>query len=450
MKKIFLFFLCLILWVDAFVQSDKADSTRSIISYGLDIGAGVYYQFSTFGNTALNTVRLSDILPRRASEPEVRDIWRLDEDAVTDVPFFHGSYFFRLGGQFRIGDDLQITAAINAEQRGFSDGVFSRRTRNFYPYFNASYAKTKGKFSYLFQAGDFWNFKLYEGLTYYNLETQSWVLKFKYDKFYFKHVGVGDLLIGIGLGIDDLYDYSVGAEDLYLGADSSMILDVRLGYSNNRGSIGGGFWNFSGGVDIKDRHRAYTQVSTNRNGQVAFLVGTSTEWESWDRLEVNSTLEFRSYSAGFNQGFTHTVYYRNPSERSTFVNSTSTVFVPLDYYERGFNQWAIFTEYQDLNVSGLHLHAIAKYHFWDRSFIKLLADFNWLTTAEESILYPLFSFGFGTEVMESTEISLEINNRVINLDKNFPSLYSSNTPYYNLRLFRPFKYLKENDRRHRR
>jgi hypothetical protein len=427
-------------------QQYKTDTVGSKVHYELDLGAGTYYQFTTFGNTAFNPVKTSQLLPRRGNNPDVQNIWGLRNNLVSDNPFFHGSYFFKFGAKFKIGEKLRITSSINAEQRGFSDGVFSRQTRNFYPYFNAVYSNKKGKFSYLIQVGDFWNFKLYEGLTFNNLETQSWVFKLKYGNFFIKHVGIGDLLIGIGLGIDDLYDYSSGFENVVLNQDSTMILDLKLGYSLNRGSLGGGFWNFSTNIYFHERYSIYSQLSINNNANTAFLVGVNSELNLWDRVAIKSSIEYRYYSSGFNLGYKNTVFYRNPEEAASFTNSSNNVFIPLDYYERNFNQWAIFTEYQNLNVSGLNLQSNIKYNFTNNAFCNLGIDFNWLNTEDENILYPFYKFGLGVEPIKSTEFSLEITNKVLNLDKDFPTFYSSNTPYLMLRLYKPFKFIKENDR----
>jgi len=449
MKKVLLILTIILSVSIAKGQHYENDSIGTKIKYELDLGAGVYYQFSTFGNTAFNSVRTSLLLPRRASNPVVQDNWGLGNNFVSDNPLFHGSYFFKFGGQFMISEKLKITGSINAEQRGFSDGVFSNQTRNFYPYFNATYSNKKGKFSYLIQIGDFWDLRLYEGLTFNNLETQSWVFKLKYGNFFVKHVGIADLLIGIGLGIDDLYDYSSGVEKLPLNQDGTILLDFKAGHSNNRRSLGRGFWNFSTKINYLNNYSFYSQLSINNSANTAFLVGVNSELNLWDRVTIKSSIEYRNYSSGFNLGYKNTVFYRNPQEPASFTNSSNNVFIPLDYYERDFNQWAVFTEYQNLNINGLNLQSNIKYHFTETTFCNLVLDFNWLSTEEENILYPFFKFGFGVTPIKSTEFSLEITNRVLNLDKDFPSFYSSNIAYFILRLHKPFKFTKENDRQHR-
>lgn len=106
-------------------------------------------------------------------------------------------------------------------------------------------------------------------------------VKIKVWQFFIKHIGIGDLLIGIGLGIDDLYDYSGGLEDLSLNQDSTIFLDFKLGYSSNRRSLGGGFWNFSTKLNYNNNHSFYSQVSLNNTGNAAFLVGVNTELSLW-------------------------------------------------------------------------------------------------------------------------------------------------------------------------
>lgn len=448
MKNLLTLLFCLAI-IHLHAQENNQDSSIVKLNYDLDIAAGTYYQFSTFGSTSRNEARIPELLPRRINDLELRRRWDLDDELVSDIPSFHGSYFFKLGGQFQIGENLKITSSINAEQRGFSDGVVSRRTRNFYPYFNAAFSKQKGKFSYLIQAGDFWNLRLYEGLTFDNLETQSWIFKFMYGNFFFKHVGIGDLLIGIGLGIDDLYNYSTGFENLQLSSDKNMYLDFELGYSNNRGSLGGGFWNFSAQLDMHDKLSFYSQLSIDKESHSAFLIGLDNRLNFWNKFEMVSSIEFRSYSAGFNQGYRSTVYYRDPEGFADFTNSTHNAFIPLDFYERPFNQWAVFTEYQDLSVTGINIQSDMRYDVTDNFFLKAVLDFNWVFTESENFLYPFYRIGLGSRPIKSTEISLELTNRVLNLDKDYPTLYASQTAYFLLRLYKPLRFTRENDSLHR-
>lgn len=428
-------------------QETSTNSDSSKYQYQLDIGAGTYYQFSTFGNTTFNSAKISKLLPRRINDPSVRNVWNLDNDLISDNPLFHGSYFFKLGARFKFGKSLTVTGSINAEQRGFSDGVFSRRTRNFYPYFNAKYSNQLGKFSYLFQVGDFRNFKIYEGLTFYNLETQSWIFKLKYGKFFVKHIGVGDLLVGIGLGIDDVYDYSFGFENLVLNQDSTLILNLTSGYSNNRGSFGGGFWNFSNNLNFENKYSFYSQVSRNRQSNIAFLLGIKIKSNFLDKVDFQTSLEYRNYSSGFNLGYVNTVYYRNPTEGAGFTNSSNNVFIPLDYYERNFSQWAVFSEYQNVDIKGISLNSDIRYNMVENIFFHIKLDFNWLISKEETFLYPFYYIGFGSQPISSTEISLALTNKAMNFDKNFPTFYTSEKPYFLLRLYKPLKFIKENDLR---
>jgi hypothetical protein len=413
----------------------------------LDLGFGTYYQFTTFGNTEFSSVKIPDLLPRRNNDPFVRSNWNLDNDLVTDNPFFHGSYFFRLGSQFVYDSALYVTTAVNMEQRGFSDGRFSSNTLNIYPYFNARYQKKSGKFNYLLQVGDFWDMRLYEGLTFDNLQTQSWVFKFKYGPFYLKHVGIGDLLRGIGLGIDDVYDYSLGVEKLKLSSEG-FYADFRIGYSNNRGSASGGFWNLSARLNYMDHFESYSQYSKQETGD-AFLIGLELGEKSISKFTYNVLIDYRSYSSGFNSGYINNVYYRNPEGSSSFTNSTADVFFPLEFYERPFGQWALYTEYQGRGVRGANLRGELSYNLFKKTFIQTKVDFNWITVKEESILYPFYSIGFGNKPAKEIEIMLELTNRVLNMDKHYPTLYASERPYFMIRAYKSLSFLKSNDSQHR-
>jgi len=56
-------------------QQYKTDTTGTKVHYELDLGMGTYYQFTTFGNTAFNPVKTSQLLPRRNNNPDVQNIW---------------------------------------------------------------------------------------------------------------------------------------------------------------------------------------------------------------------------------------------------------------------------------------------------------------------------------------------------------------------------------------
>lgn len=422
----------------------KGDSSK--ISYDIDIGFGSYYQFSSFGSTNLNNAVFAQNIGRRIKEPNVRNTWGLNEDQLTDNPFFHGSYLMKIGGKFNYGQDFEVVGSIIGEQRGFSDGVFSDQTRNLYTYLNAIYSKSYGKFSYFIQAGDFWDFKLYEGLTFYNLETQSWIFKLQYGNFYIKHSGIGDLIKGIGLGIDDLYDYSFGVESVHIDVDKLYPLDIRLGRSINRGSIGQGFNNLSLRLSGPKNKSLYLQFSNGFNGQdSAFLLGGEFEFKPTPRIEFNVNTEFRTYNSLFNKGYANTVYYRNPDEPATYTNATNDVFIPLDFFERTFSQWAIYSEYQDENIASVATVNNANYNLFRSSFFLVDLDLNYLISESENFLYPFYNIGYAVRPVGELEISLTLTNRVMNFDKNYPTLYRSDNPYFLLRMYKPLSFIAKNN-----
>jgi hypothetical protein len=418
----------------------------------VDVGFGTYYQFNTFGETNRNRAKLPRLLRvRRAEQPTVREAWGLGDDLVTDNPFFHGAYFADVGLRAHLAEGFEVTAILTAEQRGFSDGRFSRNTLNLFPYVNALYANRHGAFHYLFQVGDFYEHMLYEGLTFYNLQgTQSWIFKVGYGPVYLKHFGLSELEEGIGLGIGDLYDYSLGVENVPLGARRAWTLDLKLGYSDNRGARDGDFVNYAARVTYADRLDVYTQWSTREEEGRAFLLGIARETITTDRFLFAVRVEFRRYSAAFNEGFINNVYYCDPEEPARFTNSVHEVFFPLIAYEHPFSQWAVFAEYQGRSVRGFTIQETFQYRLWRNAYGKVDADFNWITAEDQrTFLYPFYVLGLGTRPGGGVEVFLEMTNRVLNLDKHYPTLYATTTPYFMIRVFKPIRFRAENDRRHR-
>ena len=423
------------------------DYSSNKLNVDLDLGFGAYYQFTTLARTDFNPVIIPDLLPRRSDNMLLRSTWNLDNDLVTDNPFFHGSYFFRFGGQFSYDSTLHVTAAVNMEQRGFSDGRFSSNTLNVYPYLNVWYKKKRGKFSHMLQVGDFWDMKLYEGLTFYNLQTQAGIFKLKYGQFFLKYMAIADLKVGIGLGIDDVYDYSFGFEKLKVSSEN-LSADVSIGYSNTTSGFGPGFWNFSTRFNYKGRLESYSQYSMQEAGG-AFLIGLDLSENTVSKFTYAVSIDYRRYSSGFNLGYISNVLYRNPSEPSNFTNSTWESFIPLEFYERPFGQWALFTEYQSRNVQGFNVRGELSYNLFEKAYVQTKLDFNWISTNEESTVYPFYSIGIGSKPAKDIEIMLELTNRVLNLDKHYPTLYASKSPYFMIRGYKRLSFLEGNDRQHR-
>ncbi len=429
----------------------KTDSSEADLLSGIDIGFGSYYQFTSFGNTEFSSFNSAG-LPRRPGNQTVINNWSLSNDLVTDVPFFHGTYFFRLGYQYQFDSALTVSVAANFEQRGFSDGVFSQNTLNVYPYLNVRYFKQISDFSILLQLGDFWDMRLYEGLTFYNLETQSWILKAKYKKFYFKHVGVGDLLIGIGLRIDDLYDYSMGFEKVFLDREGTRWLDLRAGYSNNRGSVvESNFVNLSAAMTTIKGLKSYAQLSRRQSGASAFLIGMEKQFATQTKkIEGHIRIAYRNYSRGFNSSFSNTVYYRDPQESSAFTNNRFNVFIPIEYYERDFSQWAVYTEVQEFNVSGFESQLTLDYNVTPSTFFRVDLENTILSYSNEQFFLPFYQVAVGQKLGSEVEFMLAINNKVINYDKNYPTFYSADAPYLLLKIYKRLGFLDVNDARHRR
>ncbi len=430
------------------------DSLFSKMKVDFNVGFGAYYQFSSYQSSEFSPAKIPRLLsPRRADEPELRATWNLNNDLVTNNPLFHGAYFFDVGARVHVAKGLDATVMLTAEQRGFSDGRFSQNTINIFPYFNLRYHKELGRFSYALQVGDFYDIKLYEGLTYYNLQTsQAWSLKLKYENFYIKHFGIGDLTRNIGLGIDDLYDFSFGLEDVFIKREDSVRLNVRVGLSDNTWVANSGLVNYSANLSYRDRLNGYAQLSTrNTTGNNrAFLIGASFKNRETSRFLLELNMEYRRYGAAFNRNFINNVYYRNPNEPAGFTNSTHTVFFPLITFERPFSQWAVFTEYQDRDVSGFTFRGRWHYRMFSKTYLKFEHDLNWITAeGEGSFLYPFYTLGVGAKPSQEIELFFEITNRVLNLDKHYPTLYAAQNSYFLVHVFKPIRFRNENDQLHR-
>ncbi len=110
-----------------------AQDSLSRMKVDFDLGFGTYYQFSAYQRTDRSEAKIpSSLSPRRRDEPKLRNQWGLNNNLVTDNPLFHGAYFFDAGARVLLAEGLEATVMLTAEQRGFSDGRFSKNTINLF------------------------------------------------------------------------------------------------------------------------------------------------------------------------------------------------------------------------------------------------------------------------------------------------------------------------------
>jgi hypothetical protein len=172
----------------------------------------------------------------------------------------------------------------------------------------------------------------------------------------------------------------------------------------------------------------------------AFLGGVSYH-TNLPRFSLDAHAECRYYGALINHGFYHPTYSYTDTNGNTQYYTTTNQYglgggflYPLPLYDRPFSQWAVFTDYQDLNVSGLTLYIDTKVPIYSGLFFKGVLDWNRIVAKGQSpFIYPFYAWGFGWQPFEGAYFLYGFTNRTMNLDRAYPTLYLFDSPTSELR-----------------
>lgn len=369
----------------------------------------------------------------------------------TDNPLFHFAYYLSFNTKTKIHKNITLWASIITEHRGFSYGVNNVSSILLFPQVRFEYLK---KFAFLndtlkifiAEGNQLFN-SLYEGLTINNLYQQGHDVNIGWRKLNLRYFQLADLNQGIGLNIDDSYDYIASLEGLNISKKHK--LDLRLGYSfypefiavksNDRN-----IYNISFGLYNTKSVRFYAQTSLRPNSdslfnnaeKLASLIGMKFKIAK-KKIQVEVTIEGRFYGAGFNANFKNTnVNYR----KSTINNSVGDFFYPLLLLDRPFSQWSAYSEYQSTNTYqniGSILCQINSFYTFNNNFtINANLDFNYIISEKDDLfLYPFYNIGIGWKEGMNC-VLLGITNKGMNLDLHYPTYYLIAEPTFSITLKR--------------
>ncbi len=99
------------------------------------------------------------------------------------------------------------------------------------------------------------------------------------------------------------------------------------------------------------------------------------------------------------------------------------------------SQWAVFTDYQRLNVAGLTFYVDLTVPIYRGIFFKGLLDWNRIAAqGQEPFVYPFYCGGFGWQPFAGVSLLYSLTNRTMNLDRAYPTLYLYEFPTSEMRL----------------
>lgn len=356
---------------------------------------------------------------------------------MNDAPTYHGSSYFIIGGETE-AYGASVKADLLCERRGISYGVFNTKETIVFPRLNLAYEGDFELFGFDCGAGlsvgYYDDARFMEGLTVYNMDVQGSDFFVRFENIKVSYKTIGDMVAGIGLDIDDGHYFIVSAEDIELLDGWEVDWKASNFLYSSGGSVRNGEYGYTFSLGVKkDAFKVYAEYGYRpdeyykSSWKSAFLGGAEYSAEFFNRLDVDLRAEYRYYGFYFNQGYAdYDVSYRPADEDASYCGggTIGDYLYPLYMYFRPFSQWAVFTEIQDKNVFGYVIQAKASWRFWKSFVLSADLDANYLRPSnEEGFWYPFYDVGIGFEPFENCRLLFSRSNKVINLDKHYPTFY---------------------------
>lgn len=359
---------------------------------------------------------------------------------INDNPLLHGAAISDFSIAFnKYGLDLNLN--LIGENRGSSYGVYNSKSMIVYPKYGMGYDK---EFKILDQilkvgiyTGNFNDMRVIEGLTFYNLDGQGTKLYIQSGKFKLSYQKIGDLKYWIGLNIGDANNYWLSLDGFELL--DSLKADFKIGTYDYYPSLGNG-QTYSLALNYK-KLRVYSEVDIksdiNRNPirwNSGLLLGANYDYNE-NNIKIKTRMEYRYYGYLFNQDrYNKLVTYRGNGTIGQYL-------YPLNLYDRPFSQWAVFTEYQNKNVSCLTWQFDLFYNFYDNFNLHCNLDMNYIQASNlEPFLYPFYNFGLTYEAIKDVYLQYSFTNKSMNLDSPYPTFNLYTQPVNMLSFYYKFRF----------
>jgi hypothetical protein len=438
-----LFFIIFLLGANCVAQDTI--SRFSIRDFSFELKGGLIYQGEDWGAI--------DVPPYLREQNPATPYYTGDE------PLIHGASYLDAGTRFQL-DGFSLHAQLIAEHRGQSYGVYTLQAIDVYPKLLAgidtSFSILGHRLGLAVSGGNYDDIRLQEGLTMYNLDIQGSRWSISFDKLSFTYQKLADLQYWIDLNQNDGNNYSIKLDSAPLPLNFAITAEFSNSdptgvipyYSSAVGRDIADIENVSNSFSLRLMHTsgvaAYGEYGVRNLGGAdnnAYLMGASYSLAT-NRISLNTHAEYRYYGALFNLGFyepsqnyfdsSTNTYYSNSMSRYKLGNS---YLYPLELYDRPFSQWAVFTDYQGLNVSGLTFYADLKVPIYSGLFFKGLLDWNKITAQGQApFIYPFYVWGFGWQPFAGVSFLYSFTNRTMNLDRAYPTLYLYKSPTSEMRM----------------
>lgn len=440
MKAYYMIAMILGAYTNIYSQIHKQDSSTFDFQLNVEIGA----LSSEYSDKNINLDK--EIAAQRGLAPANSYF----TGKLTDEPYEHGAIYSMLSVKTSISKRYLFYTNLYTEYRGQSYGNRDLNNAVVFPIF---YGKLQDSIKirnyYLLaglQVGDLLQYRLNQGLQIYNQDVQAVVLDAAYRGIHFSLVHMPDVSKSIGLGLEELFSFNAGitynkqrinfsydlnSNEPYSLPGSSLFLPIRY-YTH---------LSMDYAYRFNEKNKIYAQLGVRNifdefsinNG--ALLIGAQVGFK-FSKTDIDLQAEFRHYQANYNLGyFNPGIAYRNTSDTSHYANTVGRHLYPLRSFFYHFNQWAVFTEYQQLDISGLSCSAKINHQLNKKWGINLELEYIGLAPEDQDFFsYLFYTFDICYSPVKGVKIGGMISNRAMNLDAHYPTLYQLSKPAFSLML----------------
>ncbi|MEZ5058887.1 MAG: hypothetical protein R2879_17780 [Saprospiraceae bacterium] len=302
--------------------------------------------------------------------------------------------------------------------------------------------------------GDMIQYTLNHGLTASNNDFQGGSVMAKWKGFYFRYLILADAIANQGINLDEFWSYKLGWEGEVLNGkgilNTSVFRDrliLTAGKFNSAYHYGIATdlrikgWKFFFESSLRDLGGYFVPVNNNTwDTRLGLLVGVSKKWE-WGKDEMFSLrFDVRNYGKNFNTNYIDNgrVTFRERNS-SFFGNYVGERFYPLKNAYRPFQEWAVYTQFQNVNLFSSNLQLSTNKRVWKEFYLNGSLETMFLNSeVAKNFFYNFYTIGLSYNGFKGFKLEGYITNKVMNLDVGFQTFYQSNLPIISYRCIRWF------------
>jgi hypothetical protein len=362
----------------------------------------------------------------------------LNFNEYTNVPQLHASVFAGLITSTEFSKGYNLHLDLIAEDLSQSHGALNLKKIIIYPRIYGivedSLRLFKKKFAITARLGDLINYKNNYGLTLDNIDVQGGTLRISNKNWWASYTLIGDVSLHVGLNIDDFHSYKIGRafiknnKLIQLGGS----LDLLNSYNNFRKIVSAFSTVKSGNIsyftEVGYRSPAITNNSSTQS--IAAMIRIELNEQKTKRFKWSLNLTARYYGSQFNTDFTdHAVRYRDVNNTILNGNWLGNYLYPLINTYRPFDQWSVYTEYQNEQILSNSIIFNLERKLVNNIFCTLDYEGNYIF-AEKSpnATYNFYTTGLRCKLPAEINFDFYFTNKVMNLDVQYQTFYQSIQP----------------------